>query len=308
MTTHHLSVDDQGEFSYTIGPHRDPVLEVSPGDTVAVETVDAFEGKIQTEDDLPSDVLEMPYLNPTNGPIVVDGAEQGDALAVTIDQIEPRGDQPRGTTCLVPGFGGLTATDRTALLHEPLPERVKKVPVTTDGIEWDDDIAIPYEPFIGTIGTAPEIEAIQSLEPFTHGGNMDLPDVRPGTTLYLPVNVDGGYLYLGDCHATQGDGELCGVAIEQATTTTLTVDIVEDFTLEWPRLETDEVIMSVGSARPMEDAARIAYADLIDWLVEDYGFDTWDSYLLLTQVGEVRLAQMVNPNYTIGAAIPKDYL
>ncbi|MGM0604852.1 MAG: acetamidase/formamidase family protein [Halobacteriota archaeon] len=308
MITHELPEKPIDEYSYTIGPYTEPTLEIDPGETIAVETVDAFGGKITSEDDTPSEVLEMPYINPVNGPIAVTGATKGDALAVTIDSIEPRGVQPRGKTCLVPYFGGLTATDQTAMLHDPLPEIVKTVEVTTDGIDWDDDITLPYEPFVGTIGTAPELEAIQSLTPSTHGGNMDLPDVGPGATLYLPVNVDGGYLYLGDCHATQGDGELCGVAIEQATTTTITIDVENDYPLEWPRLETDQFIMSIGSARPMEDAARIAYADLTHWLVDEYGFDTWDAYMFLTQAGRVRLGNMVDPNYTVGASISKAYL
>lgn len=309
MASHRLPErDDPTDYEHTIGPHADPAVVIEPGDTVEVETVDAFGGRIETEDDKPSEVLEMPHINPVSGPIVVEGAKKGDALAVHIESIEPRGEQPRGTTCLVPYFGGLTATDRTAMLHDPLPEIVKKMDVTEEGVEWDDDITIPYEPFIGTIGTAPEIESIQSLAPFKHGGNMDLPDVGPGATLYLPVNTEGGHLYLGDCHAAQGDGELCGVAIEQATTTTITVDVVDDWPLEWPRLETDEFIMSVGSSRPMEDATRAAYADLIDWLVAEHDFDKYEAYLLLTQVGGVRLANMVDPNYTVGASISKEYL
>lgn len=309
MTTHRLPErDDPKDYQHTIGPGVDPAVEIEPGDTVEVETVDAFGGRIETEDDKPSEALNMPHINPVSGPIAVEGAEKGDALAVHIESIEPRGEQPRGTTCLVPYFGGLTATERTAMLHDPLPEIVKKLDVTEAGVEWDDDITIPYEPFIGTIGTAPEIESVQSLTPFKHGGNMDLPDVGPGATLYLPVNTDGGHLYLGDCHAAQGDAELCGVAIEQATTTTLSVDVVDDWALEWPRVETDEFIMSVGSSRPMEDALRVAYADLIDWLVADHGFEKYDAYLFLTQVGGVRVANMVDPNYTVGASISKEYL
>jgi acetamidase/formamidase len=137
---------------------------------------------------------------------------------------------------------------------------------------------------------------------------MDLPDIGPGATLYLPVKVEGALLYLGDGHATQGDGELCGVAIEFATTTTITVDVVKGWELTWPRLENDRFIMSIGSARPMEDAARIAYADLVQWMVSKYGFDKWDAYFLLTQAGRVRLGNMVDPAYTIGAGITKEYL
>ena len=308
MTDHYLTDDVQKRYHYTIGPYADPVLHVRPGDTVVVETHDAFEGKIVSEDTKPSEVLKVPFLNPQSGPIHVEGAEKGDTLAVKIHSIKPRGPQPRGTTCLVPYFGGLTSTDKTATLQDPLPEIVRKVNVTEEVVEWNDRITLPYEPFIGTIGTAPEIEAINSLTPGNHGGNMDLPDVGPGSTLYLPVRAEGALLYLGDGHAVQGDGEVCGVAIEFATTTTMTLDLVKGWTLNWPRLENDEFIMSIGSARPLEDAARIAYADLVQWMVASYGFDKWDAYLLLSQIGKVRLGNMVDPNYTMGASIAKRYL
>jgi len=308
MAEHYLTVDVQGRNHYTIGPYADPVLHVKPGDTVIVETHDAFEGKIVSEDTMPSTVLEFPFLNPQSGPIYVEGAEKGDALAVRIHSIKPRGPQPRGTTCLVPYFGGLTSTDRTATLQDPLPEIVRKVDVTEEHVKWNDRITLPYEPFIGTIGTAPELDSINSLTPGNHGGNMDLPDVGPGSTLYLPVQTKGAFLYLGDAHAVQGDGEVCGVAIEFPTTTAMTLDLVKGWTLNWPRLENDEFIMSIGSARPMEDAARIAYADLVQWMVASYGFDKWEAYMLLTQIGKVRLGNMVDPNYTIGASIAKRYL
>ncbi len=308
MAEHHLTEDLQKTYHYTIGPYAAPVLHVNPGDTVVVETQDAFEGKILSEDTRPSAVLEFPYLNPQTGPIYVEGAKKGDALAVRIHAIEPRGLQPRGTTCLVPHFGALTGTDTTVTLQDPLPEIVRKVNVTEKGVEWNDRILLPYEPFIGTIGTAPQIDSVNSLTPGSHGGNMDLPDVGPGCTLYLPVQAEGALLYLGDGHAVQGDGELCGVAIEFATTTRMTLDLVKGWSLNWPRLENDEFIMSIGSARPLEDAARIAYADLVHWMMDGYSFDRWEAYMLLTQIGKVRLGNMVDPNYTVGASIAKQYL
>jgi amidase len=308
MQEHYLTENMQQSYHYTIGPYADPVLRVNPGDTVIVETQDAFEGKILTEDTMPSEVLEVPFLNPQTGPIYVEGAKKGDALAVKIHAIKPRGPQPRGTTCLVPHFGGLTGTNTTVTLQDPLPEIVRKVHVTEEGVVWSDRITLPYEPFIGTIATAPQIDSVNSLTPGSHGGNMDLPDVAPGCTLYLPVQVEGGLLYLGDGHAIQGDGELCGVAIEFSTITTMTLDLVKGWNLSWPRLENDDVIMSIGSARPLEDAARIAYADLVGWMVDSYGFDTWEAYMLLTQIGKVRLGNMVDPNYTVGASIAKRYL
>ncbi len=303
--THSITEASQGRYHYVYGPYAEPVLRIQPGDIVSAETHDAFEGAITQETDKPSEILNFPFLNPQNGPIYVEGAVKGDALAVHIRSIVPRGPQPRGTTCLIPEFGGLVATANTALLNQPLPEKVKKLHVTEEGVRWNDRITLPYEPFIGTIGTSPEIEAISSLVPDYYGGNMDLPDVGPGSVIYLPVNAPGALLYLGDCHAAQGDGELCGVAVEHPTITTVQVDLIKGWRLAWPRLETETMIMCIGSARPMEDAVRIAYRELIRWMVAEYGFEESDAYLLLTQCGRVRLGNMVDPKYTLGASILK---
>ncbi len=189
--SHRIGIEDQGTFHYVYGPYVKPVLEVNPGAVVTVETHDAFEGKITSETDRPSEILNFPFLNPQTGPIFVRGAEKGDCLAVRIISIKPRGPQPVGTTCLLQEFGGLVATGQTAMLNAPLPERVKKVRLDEDGVYWSDKITLPYEPFIGTIGTSPEIEAISSLVPDYYGGNMDLPDVGPGAIIYLPVNTVG---------------------------------------------------------------------------------------------------------------------
>jgi acetamidase/formamidase len=306
---HTVTESSQGKYHYVYGPYAAPVLRVDPGAVIACETHDAFEGKIRHETDKPSEILNFPFLNPQNGPIHVNGAEKGDCLAVLIRSIRPRGPQPVGTTCLIPGFGGLVGTSATAMLNAPLPERVKKVEVTVEGgVKWNDRITLPYTPFIGTIGTSPEIEAISSLTPDYYGGNMDLPDVAPDSVIYLPVNAPGALLYLGDCHAIQGDGELCGVALEHPTVTTVQVDLIKGWTIAWPRLETKDAIMAIGSGRPMEDAARIAYRELIRWMAADYGYDELDAYMLLTQCGKVRLGNMVDPKYTLGASIRKSIL
>jgi amidase len=308
-TTHHLTEERQGAYHHVYGPYAEPVLRVQPGDTVVVETVDAFGGAVRTEADLPSRVLTMPFVNPQNGPIAVEGAKKGDVLAVRIDSVRPRGPQPRGTTCLIPEFGGLVATGATALLNAPLPERVKKVEVDENtGVRWNERITLPYAPFIGTIGVSPEIEAISSLTPDYYGGNMDLPDVAPGAIIYFGVHTEGAYLYVGDCHAVQGDGEACGVAIEMAATVTLTVDVIKGWPIAWPRLETESCMMTIGSARPMEDAIRIAYRELVRWMEADWGWDPLEAYLFLTQAGKVRLGNMVDPKYTLGAAVEKKYL
>ena len=306
--THYLTEERQGKYHYVYGPYAQPVLRIKPGDIVVAETHDAFEGALKTEVDSPSELLHMPFLNPQCGPIEIEGAEKGDVLCVQIHSIKPRGPQPVGTTALITEFGGLVGTTNTALLNKPLPEKVKKMEVTESGVKFNDRVTLPYEPFIGTLGVSPEIEAVSSLQPDYWGGNMDLPDVAPGAIVYFPVHCKGGYLYLGDCHARQGDGELCGVAVEMPSTTTVQVDLIKGWSITWPRLENEDFIMAIGSARPMEDAARIAYRELVRWLCADYGYDEIEAYFLLTQAGRVRLGNMVDPKYTLGASILKRYL
>lgn len=306
--SHTITEAEQGKYHYVYGPYVEPVLRVDPGAVIAAETHDAFEGKIRHETDKPTQILNFPYLNPQNGPIYVNGAQKGDTLAVYIKSIVPRGEQPRGTTVVMPEFGGLVPTADTAMLNPALPEIVKKLHIDENGTRWNDKITLPYEPFIGTIGTSPEIEAITALQPDYYGGNMDLPDVGVGAIIYLPVNTEGALLYLGDCHAAQGDGELCGVAIEHPTVTTVQVDLIKGWPVRMPRLETENLIMSIGSTRPMEDAARMAYRDLIRWMAADFSFEEIEAYMLLTQCGRVRLGNMVDPKYTLGASIKKSFL
>jgi acetamidase/formamidase len=305
---HMLDEARQGDFQYVDGPYAAPVLTIDPGDVVTVETLDAFGGAIRSEADVPSAVLNMPFVNPQNGPVAVRGATKGDALAVHIRSVLPRGPQPAGTTAIIAEFGGLVATAQTAMLNQPIPERVKKMAVTPQGVRFSDRLTLPYEPFIGTLGVSPEIEAVSSLQPDAWGGNMDLPDVAPGAIVYFPVSRDAAHLFLGDCHGRQGDGELCGVAVEMPATVEIAVDVIPGWTLRGPRLETADEIMAIGSARPMEDDARIAYRDLIRWMVDDYGFEESEAYFLCTQAGRVRLGNMVDPKYTIGAAMKKAWL
>ena len=306
--THELTEERQGAFHYTIGPYSQPVLHIKPGDRVVVDTRDAFDGKIQTEQDMPSKLCQMPFLNPQNGPIMIEGAEKGDVIAVHIETMLPRGANPRGTCCLIPRFGALTGTDATATLNEPLPEITRKIDVDEKGVYWSKRITLPYCPHIGTLSLSPEIDSINSLTPNSHGGNMDIPDMGPGSITYLPVRSPGARLFIGDAHACQGDGEVCGTAVEFASRTTIHVDLIKSWALNWPRLETEHMMMTIGSARPLEDATRIAYAELVLWLEKEFGFDKWDAYMMLSQCGKVRLGNFVDPKYTVATGIDKKYL
>jgi acetamidase/formamidase len=306
--THSLTEERQGTFHYTIGPYSMPVLNIAPGDRIVVDTRDAFEGKIVTEQDLPSQKLKVPFLNPQNGPILIEGAEKGDVVAVYIESMLPRGANPRGTCCLIPRFGALTGTDFTALLNNPLPEITRKIDLDAEGVYWSRRVTLPYRPHIGTLSVSPEIDSINSLTPDSHGGNMDVPDMGPNSITYLPVRSPGARLFIGDAHACQGDGEVCGTAVEYASQTTIHVDLIKDWATNWPRLETEDRIMAIGSARPLEDAARIAYHELVCWMALEYGYDQWDAYMMLSQCGKVRLGNFVDPKYTVAAGVEKKYL
>ncbi|MFL2746095.1 MAG: acetamidase/formamidase family protein [Dehalococcoidia bacterium] len=295
--------------AYVIGPYKNPVANVKSGEIFQIQTLDAFGNKVDSSTSDITKLIQMPFVNPLVGPIYVEGAQKGDSLAITIISIETSRDY--GVSAIIPEFGGLCATPLTRTLNEPLPPKVMIHPIKDNSITFSTDLKIPpipYEPFYGTIGTSPELEAISSLSPGSHGGNMDAADVCPGNTIILPVNVEGGFLYIGDGHAAQGDAEICGVATEIPTTGTLKVDLVKQLSLTNPRVESDEFIMTIGSARPMEDAARIAFYELIMWLESDYGIEKLVAYQLCSQVARVRLANMVDTLYSVVAKFPKKYL
>ena len=301
------------DFSYVFNPYREPVARVQPGQRVVIHTEDAFESRINTSDDLPSRALATAkFLNPQTGPVYVEGAEPGDTLAVRMESIEPKRDY--AVSCYVPYFGGLTSTTLTRTLQEPLPEKVYVWNLHEDDGEGrylvNDDIGVrlPWEPFVGTIAVAPDLEAISALSPGPFGGNMDVPDVRPGNTVYLPVWNEGALFYTGDCHARQGQGELCGVALEITSEVTVSFEVIKGGGIEWPRIESADKLMTVGSARPMEDAARIAYAELIGWLEDEHGFSRLNAYQLLTQAGGLYVGNMVDTTYSLVASIDKRYL
>jgi acetamidase/formamidase len=289
-------------------------MKVAPGDILELWTEDAFGGRVRGPDDFVTKVVQWPFVNPQTGPFFIEGAEPGDTLAVHFVSIEPSRDWAASTT--VPLFGALSSTTRSPSLQAPLPEVVwmydvdrARRTVTYHAARGDWTVELPIEPMHGTAGVAPAaFEARSSLVPAEHGGNLDTPEMRAGTTCYLGVNVEGALFALGDGHCRQGEGELCGVAVEAAMDTVVLVDLIKGRVTPWPRLENDEYVMSAGSARPLEDAFRIAQWDLCNWLSEDHRLDPLDAYQLLTQVAESPVANVVDPNYTFVCKAPKRYL
>ena len=169
--------------------------------------------------------------------------------------------------------------------------------------------SIPLHPFLGCVGVAPaDGESRSSLVPAEFGGNMDSTEASVGNTLYLPVNVRGALLYLGDGHAAMGDGEVAGSAIEVPMHARIQVGLIKGKKISWPRFENDDYLMAAGIYRPLEDATRIAYTELIKWIHDDYGLSQLDLYELMSVAGEVHVSEIVNPNYVVIARINKKYL
>jgi acetamidase/formamidase len=282
---------------------RTPVLRIKPNTVIVSRT--NF-GAYYTEQGgaFPGEV----------GPIFVEGATTRDMLAVKIIRVRPNHDLAAAQ--LYPDFGGLATDAHTRLVNEPIParrylwrlDREKMTGTTQLPDSRMKSITIDLQPMLGRVATAPRgQEAFNGIWPGPFGGNMDAQEVREGTTVYLPIFHDGAYLYFGDGHARQGEGEVAGTGLETSMDVILHVDVVRGKTIDWPRLEDEQYIMVVGAARPLIDAFRIAHVELIEWLGE-YGFGKLDAYALLGQVAESSVANIVDPLYTVVAKFPKKYL
>jgi acetamidase/formamidase len=291
------------QYAFTFGGVA-PLRRVTPGTALRLWSDDAFCGALTSTKDLSSEKVDLRYVNPQTGPFYVEGAEPGDTLALHFVAMEPARDW--GASAAIPFFGGLTGTDRVAMLQDPLPDttwiyELDRARNTVGFVATSADLRIelPVEPMLGTVGVAPAGgEVRSSLVPERFGGNMDTPQMRPGATCFLGVNVEGALFSIGDGHYRQGEGEACGTAVEGAMTITLIVELIKGRPTPWPRIEDDTHWMSVGSSRPLEDAWRIGMTDLVAWFGELYGLSPLDAYQLLSQVTEAPLANVVDSNYS----------
>ncbi len=306
-------IPEHKELVYTFGGQK-PKLSLAPGTTLKTWTEDCYDGRVKSPSDIPTKVIPPGHDNPQTGPFYIDGAEPGDAIAVHIISLEPANSY--GISSSFPGFGALSATAYTALLHEPLEERVWFYKVNKDKNSVSGEfpkschqIEIPMNKFLGCIGVAPASGEVRStVVPEAFGGNLDTRFVCEGTTVYLPVNVPGALLSIGDGHLVQGSGEIIGTAVEAAMNVIIKVDLIKKGGISWPRFENDDYITSVGSYRPLEDAARIAYNDMVRWIAGRFNMDLQDAYQLVSQTCESEIAQLVDPNYTVVVRMPKKYL
>jgi acetamidase/formamidase len=286
---------------------RDPVLRVKPGDVVETRTFSQ-----------PGDYYDReggPWPGEV-GPFLIEGITSNDTLVVRIIKVRPN--RRTAVSQHNPnGISAVVADARTRMLNDPLPARrfvwqldPEKL---TGSLELPNSrskrVEVALRPMLGRLAVAPAgEEAFGGLWPGNFGGNMDASDAREGTTVYLPVFHDGAYFYFGDGHALQGDGEICGSGLETTMDVTLAFDVIKGQRIRWPRMEDADDIMVAGSARPLVDAFRIAQVELIEWLVADYGFEKVEAYQLVSQAGHTRVANVVDPNYTVVAKFPKRLL
>lgn len=276
---------------YEFSRHLAPRVVIEPGETLLVESEDALSGQIRTNEDR-RDKSKVPYSNPITGPIAVEGAAPGDSLAVRIHEIRPRDGQ-----CA-------TYTGHPKQLCEWLgddcPHGAHVCPIREGVIHWSDELTIPYAPMLGCLGTAPDWGSPTTIPAGPHGGNMDLIEVCPGSTVYLPVFVPNGFLYLGDAHAAMGHGELSATALEMAAESVVTIDLIKAKQIAGPRIETADELMAVAAGGGAERSIAEAYARLILWMEEEHGWNRWKAYDLLTQVGRLSIGY-----YGLGTAAAK---
>ncbi|HEX4684573.1 MAG TPA: acetamidase/formamidase family protein [Gemmatimonadaceae bacterium] len=298
------------DLVYTFGGAA-PRKHIQPGTHIITWTEDCFDGAVKTAADLPSKVMPAGHDNPQTGPFYLEGAEPGDTVAIHIRKLEPA--RNYGVSSFGPGFGALVSTNETAMLGPDFPETTWRYDLdaargiarstSRDGRHaWE----VPVAPFLGCLGVAPAGgEARTTIVPGNFGGNMDCPEVRTGNTVYLGVNVPGALLSFGDGHYAMGDGEIMGAAIEGAMNVEVYVELQKKMATPIPRIENANEIMFVGSGRPLEDAARVAFKAMVGWVQQAAKMSELDAYQFVSQNARAPIIQLVDPEYTVLVKIAK---
>jgi len=298
-----------GHCHYGWDNTRAPVTTLAPGTSLTLACRDAADGQI-TRASGPEAIpaLDPARVNPVTGPVRIEGAEPGDVLAVRFEGYRPSG---FGWTANIPGFG---------LLADQFPDPALKLWAydadTLAPALWSDAARVPLKPFAGTVGLAPAAPGPHSvIPPRRVGGNMDIRDLAAGTTLYLPVEVTGALLSIGDTHAAQGDGEVCGTAIESPMEVTVTVDLIRDMALAFPRFTTPGPVArhldragyeaTTGIGPDLMQAARDAVSGMIDLLTARHGLAPVEAYMLASVCADLRISEVVDaPNWVVALYFP----
>jgi acetamidase/formamidase len=287
-----------------------PVLKIAPGESIEFHTQDSSGGQLSKSSTL-ADLghLDFSKVNPVTGPVYIDGAEPGDAIAVTLLEFGPSG---WGWTANIPGFGLLADQFKDPALHIWSYDAASLAPAL-----YGPGGRVPLKPFCGTIGLAPAEPGQHSIVPPRRvGGNMDIRDLAKGTTLYLPVEVKGGLFSLGDTHAAQGDGEVCGTAIESPCTVAAKFELIKGVNLAFPRFTTPGPVtrhldakgyeVTTGIGPDLMEAARAAVSGMIDLLAQRTNMNAVDAYMLCSVCGDLRISEIVDmPNWVVSFYFPR---
>ena len=289
---------------------NEPVVRIAPGETIEFHPVDSSGGQITPESTL-ADLAKLDFgkVNPVAGPVYVDGAEAGDAIKVTLLSLAPSG---WGWTANIPGFGLLADQFKDPALHIWKYDKTTLAPAM-----YGPGGRVPLKPFCGTIGLAPAEPGLHSIVPPRRmGGNMDIRDLSAGTELYLPVEVKGGLFSVGDTHATQGDGEVCGTAIESPCSVVARFDLIKGANLAFPRFTTRGPVArhfdgkgyeaTTGIGPDLFEAARRAVMGMIDLLSKRHKMSAVEAYMLCSVAGDLRISEIVDiPNWVVSFYFPR---
>lgn len=300
---HHIGWDNSLE----------PVLTIEPGETVEFRTIDASGGQLSPASTV-ADVTTLDFgkVNPVNGPIAIEGAEPGDSVKVTLLSFAMEG---WGWTANIPGFGLLADQ-----FLEPALHLWKFDPATLAPAMYGPGGSVPLKPFCGTIGLAPAEAGFHSIVPPRRvGGNMDIRDLAAGTELYLPVEVKGALFSVGDVHAAQGDGEVCGTAIEAPAVIAARFELIKAENLAFPRFTTPGPVsrhldgkgfeVTTGIGPDLMEGARGAVSGMIDLLSARYNMSPVDAYMLCSVCADLRISEIVDqPNWVVSLYFPRAVL
>ncbi len=281
---------DKSIFEFT--PNMSPILTVSPPETMAFETIDAFGGQIRSADDR-LDNVDFSRVNPATGPVFVDGAKPGDTLAVKIERIE------------APAQGAIVSGAGMGVLGDELEGHATKILPIADGRVRFGDLQLPAVPMIGVIGVATATESFPTGSAHRHGGNMDTKEIGQGATLYLPVFQPGAMLAMGDVHALMGDGEVCVSACEASARVTAHVDVIPDRQMRWPLVERSEGIYIIVSLPTIEEALHEATRAAVAMLSERRRISMNEAAMLASLAVDIRISQLVDPYKTAKAFLPR---
>ena len=295
----------EGRLKYALSATDICVERIEPGETIRIECeINCNAGVITGLDSKVSpDTVKLPFVNPATGPLHVEGARPGQMLAVRIEAMEL---DEIGYTALWPGMGMFPDWVR----QKEFGIQTRAMQVRDGFVHWSPGRRLPIAPMVGVLGVAPVHGGVLTVDNGTHGGNLDVQEIGPGSTVYFAIQQEGAALYVGDCHALQGDGECVGMgATEVGARVTFSVALHDKPTrMTWPRIETDTHIATIGCARPLEDAMRIAFEQMVWWLADEHGFTEAEAYLFLGQIAEARCTQVVNPKYTYICKVAKRHL